>query len=67
MGLLNHCSNISIKPIFIKKENSKTNEAHQFFPNLSQRLDFRSSNKHVAFQNLCIYYDWEKNKITVQD
>ena len=29
-------------------ENSKTNEPHKFILNLSQRLDFRSSNKHVA-------------------
>ena len=28
--------------------NSKTNEPHKFVPNLSQRLDLRSSNKHVA-------------------
>ena len=38
-------------------ENSKTNEPHKFF--LSQRLDLRSSNKHVAFQNKSIYYTWK--------
>ena len=35
-------------------ENSKTNEPHKFILNLSQRLDLRSSDKHVALQNLCI-------------
>ena len=37
-------------------ENSKTNEPHKFVLNLSQRLDLRRSNKHVALQNLSIYY-----------
>ena len=34
---------------------SKTNEPHKFVLNLSLRLDLRSSNKHVALQNLSIY------------
>ena len=29
---------------------------------MSQRLDLRSSNKHVALQNLCIYYTWKNIK-----
>ena len=40
-------------------ENSKTNEPHKFFLNLSQRLDLRSSHKHVALQNVSIYYTWK--------
>ena len=36
-------------------ENNKTNEPHKFVLNLSQRLDVRISNEHVAFQNLSIY------------
>ena len=40
-------------------KNSKTNEPHKFVLNLSQRLDLRSSNKHVAIQNLSIYYTWK--------
>ena len=27
----------------------------------SERLDLRSSNKHVALQNLFIYYTWKNN------
>ena len=45
-----------METIFMNKENSKTNEPHKFVFNLSQRLDLRSSNKHVALQNLSIYY-----------
>ena len=37
--------------IFMNTDNNKTNELHKFVLNLSQ-----SSDKHVAFQNLSIYY-----------
>ena len=40
-------------------EDSETNEQPAFVPTLSQRLDVRSSNKHVALQNLSIYYTWK--------
>ena len=40
-------------------KNSKMNEPHKFVFNLSQGLDLRSSNKHVALQNLLIYYKWK--------
>ena len=35
-------------------ENNKTNEPHKYVLSLSERLDLRSSNKHIAFQNLSI-------------
>ena len=38
--------------IFINTEISKMSEPHIFVLNLSQRLDLRNSNKHVAVQNL---------------
>ena len=41
--------------IFLNTENSKTNELHKFVLCLSQELDLRSSNKHVAFQDLSNY------------
>ena len=37
-------------------ENSKTNKPYKFILKLSQRLDLRSSNKHVAFQSMSVYY-----------
>ena len=40
-------------------ENSKTNEPHKSVFNLPQRLDLRSSDKHVALQSLSIYYTWK--------
>ena len=40
-------------------EKIKTNEPHKFYLNLSQRLNLRSSDKHVALQNISIYYTWK--------
>ena len=50
-------------------ENSKTNELYKFVFNFSHRLDVRSSNKHLALQNLSIYYMWKNkrwNKLELQ-
>ena len=51
-----------MKTIFKNTENSKTNEPHKYPLNLSQRLDLRSSNKHVALQSLSVYYTWKNIK-----
>ena len=48
--------------ILMNRENSKTNEPHKLVLNLPQRLEFRSSNKYVALQNLSIYYKWRNRK-----
>ena len=47
------------KTIFMNMENSKENEPHKFVPNLLERLDLRSSDKHVVLQNLCICNRWK--------
>ena len=59
MRLDNYCPNISMETINIKTENSKTSASHKFVLNVSQRIDLRSSNKHVAVQNLSIYNTWK--------
>ena len=53
-------------------ENNETNESHKFVLNMSQRLDLRSSDEHVALQNSSIYYKWKNirkqyknNKLTI--
>ena len=35
------------------------NEPQKSVLNLSQRLDLRSSDKHVTLQNVSIYYTWK--------
>ena len=47
-----------------KHGNCDTNEPHKFVLNLSQRLDLKSSNKYVAFQNIHLLHV-EKFKKTV--
>ena len=53
-------------------DNSKTNQPHKFFLNLSQRLDLKSSKKHVALQNWPVYYtrknitkQYQNNKLKI--
>ena len=48
-----------METIFMNTENRKTNEPHKCVLNLPQRSDLRSSSKHVALQNIPIYYRWE--------
>ena len=48
-----------METIFINTENCKINEAHKFVLNLSQRVDLKSSNKHIILQNLSVYYIWK--------
>ena len=43
-----------METIFINTENTKATEPHNFVLKLSLRLDRRSLNKHVPFQNLYI-------------
>ena len=48
-----------METIVMNMENSKTNKPHKFVLNLLQRLDLRSSVKHVVLQNLSVYYTWK--------
>ena len=51
-----------METIFMDMEKSKTSEPHNFFLYLSQKLDLRSSDKHVALQNLSIYSTYKNIK-----
>ena len=58
--------------ILMNKESTKTSEPHKLILNSSQRLDLRGSNKHVALQNVSIYYMWgnireQYRNISIQD
>ena len=58
--LVDYCQNLRIETIFVNTaKNSETNETHKFVLNLSQRLDLRSSDKHVVLQKLSIHYMWK--------
>ena len=51
-----------METIFLNTEISKANEPHKFVLKLSQNLDLGISNKHVALQNLSIYYTLKHKK-----
>ena len=51
-----------METIFMSTEPSKMNKLRKFVLTFSQRLDLRSSNKHIAFQNLSLYYTWKNIK-----
>ena len=51
-----------METIFMNTENSKTNKPHKLVLILSQRFGLKSSNKHVALQNLYFYYTWKNIK-----
>ena len=48
-----------METIFMNSENSNANKPNKFFLSLLQRLDTRSSNKHILLQNLSIYCTWK--------
>ena len=43
-------------------ENSKTNEAHRFELDLTDKLNLKDPNKNMALANLSIYYTWKSIK-----
>ena len=49
--------------IFMNTESSQTNESHIFVLNLSQRLELRSSNKHVALQIYLLHMEKDKKMV----
>ena len=48
-----------METIFMYTENSQKSELHKFALKLSQKLDLKNLDKHVALQNLSIYYTWK--------
>ena len=58
---------MSMKTILINTENVKTNKPRTFVLTLMKILDLRISNKHLALQNLTIYYTYtQKYNTTAQ-
>ena len=45
-----------METLFMNTESTKRTESHKFILNMSQILDFRSSNGHVTLQKLSTYY-----------
>ena len=43
-------------------ENSKTSHLHRLLFNLSDKINFKRSDKYVDLSNLSIYYTWKNIK-----
>ena len=43
-------------------ENSKTSDPHRLLLNLSDKTDFKRSDKYVALSNISIYCTWGNKK-----
>ena len=52
--------------IFMNSENSKTSDIHRLLRNISDEIDLKRSDKHVALSNLSIYYTWKNIKKVMQ-
>ena len=52
--------------IFMNSENSKTSDIHRLLLNISDEIDLKRSDKHVALSNLSIYYTWKNMKKVMQ-
>ena len=51
-----------METIFTNTENSKTNESHKFWLDLTDKLNLKNPNKNMALTNLSIYYTWKNIK-----
>ena len=48
--------------VFMNSENSKTSDSHKLLLNITDKINLKRSNKHVALSSLCIYYAWKNIK-----
>ena len=48
--------------VFVNSGNSKASDLNRLLLNLSDKINWKSSNKYVALSNLSIYYAWKNIK-----
>ena len=53
--------------IFMSSENSETSDPHRLLLNLSDKINLKRSDKHVALSNLSIYYTWKNVKMSFKN
>ena len=49
--------------IFMNSKNSGTSDPHRLLFNLTDIINFKKSDKHVALSNPSIYYIWKNTKM----
>ena len=53
--------------ICMNSENSKTSGPHRLLLNLTDKINLKKSNTHVALSNLSIYYTWKNIKTSYKN
>ena len=48
--------------IFMNSGNKKTSDFHRLLLNLSDKINFKRSDKYISFSILSIYYAWKNIK-----
>ena len=48
--------------LFMNSENSQTSKPHVLIFKLTDKLDIRKGEKHIALSNISIYYTWKNIK-----
>ena len=50
----------------MNSQNSKTSDPHRLLLNLSDKINFKGTDKYVALLKLSIYYTWKTLKKVIQ-
>ena len=48
--------------IFMNSGNKKTSDLHRLLLNLSDKINFKRSDKYISFSIISIYYAWKDMK-----
>ena len=51
----------------MNSENSKTNQTYRLLIEISDKIDLKRSDKHVALSNLSMYYTWKNKKTSYKN
>ena len=49
----------------MNSRNSKTSDPDRLLLNLTDKINFRRKDEHIALSNLSIYYTWKNNKFKI--
>ena len=44
--------------IFMNSKNSKTSDPHRLILNISDKMNWKRSDKYISLSNISIYYTW---------
>ena len=51
--------NTKVNIIFMNSKNSKTSHTHRLLLSLTDKMNFKKSDKYIALSNLSMYFTWK--------